>query len=56
MNIPSGLLAPGEITLTGTGTPGSQVAVVVDGKVVGTATVGADGTWNLPIQLIEAKD
>ena len=44
-------LSAGDVTLSGTGTPGSQVDVLVDGVSVGKATVGADGTWSLPTQL-----
>jgi protein involved in polysaccharide export with SLBB domain len=47
-----GKLKPGEqVELTGTGTPGSKVDVLVDGKSVGTATVGADGKWKFPFTL-----
>ena len=48
---PTGALTAGPITLTGTGTPGEQVEVLVNGQPVGTATVGADGTWSLPTTL-----
>lgn len=41
----------GEFTLTGVGTPGRQVAILVDGVQVGTAAVGDDGTWSLPVEL-----
>lgn len=33
----------------GTGEPGATVTVSVDGVVVGTAVVGADGTWTLDL-------
>lgn len=49
--LPEGALTGGELTLGGTGTPGSEVAVVVDGAVVGTAVVTDDGSWNFPITL-----
>ena len=49
--LPEGALTGGEISLGGTGTPGSEVAVVVDGAVVGTAVVADDGSWNFPITL-----
>jgi hypothetical protein len=52
---PSGPLAPGEVTLIGTGSAGSTVAVVIDGKVVGQTEVGSDGAWSLPVELTEAK-
>lgn len=35
----------GKLTLTGAGTPGSKVQIVIDGAVAGTADVGSDGTW-----------
>jgi large repetitive protein len=41
----------GPLNLTGTGTPGSTVQVVVDGKVVGTAPVGADGKWSFKLDV-----
>jgi uncharacterized surface protein with fasciclin (FAS1) repeats len=44
---PEGDLTAGEYTLTGSGTPGSTVEVVIDGQAVGTAEVGADGVWSL---------
>jgi hypothetical protein len=34
------------VTLSGTGTPGSQIEILDSDKVVGTAAVGADGTWS----------
>ncbi|MCL4295639.1 MAG: hypothetical protein KJ077_07920 [Anaerolineae bacterium] len=53
---PSGELTAGPVTLTGSGEPGSQVEVVVDGQVVGQATVGDDGTWSLDAELSPAGD
>jgi outer membrane biosynthesis protein TonB len=53
---PSGELTAGSVTLTGSGEPGSQVEVVVDGQVVGSATVGDDGTWSLAVELSPAGD
>src|SRR5690606_13607201 len=47
IELPSGALTAGELLLTGVGTPGREVAVLVDGVQVGTATVGDDGTWSL---------
>ncbi|MFE7226183.1 Ig-like domain-containing protein, partial [Nocardioides sp. NPDC057577] len=35
-------------TITGTGEPGATVEVSMDGTVIGTATVDADGGWTLP--------
>jgi hypothetical protein len=37
-------------TITGSGwCPGSEVTISVDGDVVGTATVGGDGTFSFPL-------
>lgn len=41
----------GPLTLTGAGTPGSRVQLVIDGRVAGEATVGADGKWSFPTEL-----
>jgi hypothetical protein len=51
LNMPTGALAPGAIPLSGTGTPNSQIEILVDGRSVGKASVGADGTWSLPATL-----
>jgi len=48
---PGDILNSGDVTLNGTGAPGIKVQIVVDGKVVGTADVGADGTWSFPVKL-----
>ncbi len=50
------LLAGDEVELGGVGEPGSEVAIVADGEVVGTATVGEDGTWSFPWPSGEAGD
>ncbi|MBK7154549.1 MAG: hypothetical protein IPH72_22665 [Sandaracinaceae bacterium] len=34
-------------TITGTGEPGAEVVVTIDGSPVGTVIVGQDGTWTL---------
>jgi cysteine-rich repeat protein len=36
------------MTISGTGEPGAEVTVVIDGMVIGTVTVAQDGTWSLP--------
>lgn len=36
-------------TMKGTGTPGSTIEILDSDKVIGTVTVGADGTWSFPI-------
>jgi large repetitive protein len=40
-----GAVTTGTPVITGTGEPGSTVTISIDGMVVGTATVGADGMW-----------
>jgi flagellar motor switch/type III secretory pathway protein FliN len=56
LNLPAGEFEPGEVELTGTGEPGSEVEIVVDGDVIGTTTVGSDGAWSLLADLPEAGD
>lgn len=51
LNLPTGDLLGGALNLSGSGTPGSEVGVLVDGDLVGTATVGDDGTWALDTEL-----
>jgi hypothetical protein len=34
------------VTIAGTGAPGSQIEILDSDKVIGTAVVGADGTWS----------
>lgn len=41
-------------TIRGTGEPGTTVDVFIDGAPVGTATVGPDGTWSLPLSPAQA--
>jgi MYXO-CTERM domain-containing protein len=36
-------------TITGTSEPGAEVAVYVDGMLIGTATTNGDGLWSLPV-------
>jgi hypothetical protein len=50
-NLPDADLAGGDVTLSGTGTPGSEIEIVVNGEVVGTAVVADDGTWSFPTTL-----
>ncbi|MBN1921827.1 MAG: LysM peptidoglycan-binding domain-containing protein, partial [Anaerolineae bacterium] len=45
LTLPEKLEAGKSVKLSGTGTPGTEVEIVEDGKVIGKATVGADGTW-----------
>ena len=51
LNLPEDGLLAGPVSLSGTGTPGSEVGIVVDDEVVGTATVGDDGTWTFDAEL-----
>lgn len=39
----------GRATVSGTGEPGTQVEVYVDGELVATVTVGEDGTWSTEV-------
>jgi hypothetical protein len=45
LTLPEKLEAGKSVKLSGTGTPGAEIEIVEDGKVIGKATVGADGTW-----------
>jgi LysM repeat protein len=56
LKLPAGEVPPGDIDLSGTGEPGVEVEVLVEGQVVGKTTVGSDGNWGLTIQLDEAGD
>jgi hypothetical protein len=58
LNIPSieGGLTTGDIALSGTGQPGSQIEIVVDDQAVDTVTVGADGNWSYVARFDPAGD
>ncbi len=43
----------GDVTVSGTGEPGSTVEVLVDGEPVGTTQVAADGTWSLAVPIAD---
>lgn len=45
-----------EVEFSGTGTPGSEVEIVANGEVIGTATVDAEGNWTFPFSFAEAGD
>ena len=47
--VSSDKLAAGPVTFKGTGTPGSQVEILVDDKAVGKAVVGSDGAWSFQV-------
>ena len=51
IDLPTAALTAGAVTLTGIGTPGSEVDVMVDGVSIGRTTVAADGTWSLDTEL-----
>ncbi len=57
LSLPSfGALSGGATALNGTGEPGTEVEIVVDGKVVGTAPVDADGNWTFDLPLADPGD
>ncbi len=47
---PGAKLTESPKAISGTGIPGAEVTVVLDGETLGTATVGQDGTWTLPVK------
>ncbi len=51
LNSPDGDLSSGDVTLSGTGEPGTEIAILVDGEQVGTTTVGSDGRWSFDTAL-----
>jgi hypothetical protein len=51
-----GALEAGDSVLTGTGEPGSDVQILIDGEVVDVAEVDDDGTWSLDISLVMPGD
>ena len=44
-------LYAGSVELSGSGEPGHQVAIFVDGEEAGTVDVTEDGNWNLPLDV-----
>jgi nucleoid-associated protein YgaU len=56
LNLPTNAVTVGQVELTGTGEPGREVEVVVDGQVVGKTTVDSEGKWSLLVELPEAKE
>ena len=50
-DLPTADLDGGDVTLTGTGAPGSEIDIALNGEVVGTAAVADDGTWSFPATL-----
>ncbi len=56
LTVPAEALPAGEVELSGSGEPGSEVAIVIDGQVVGQTTVGSDGTWKFTTNLPAAGD
>ncbi len=53
LSILDGEIAGGEIALTGTGEPGSQLQIVVDGQPAETIEVDEDGRWAVTTALAE---
>jgi hypothetical protein len=51
-----GALKAGDSVLTGTGEPGSDVQVLIDGEVVDVTEVDDGGTWSLDMSLVEPGD
>jgi hypothetical protein len=51
-----GALAAGDSVLTGTGEPGSEVQIVIDGEVVDVTEVDDDGAWSLDLSLVMPGD
>ncbi|MFN2138297.1 MAG: YbaY family lipoprotein [Candidatus Promineifilaceae bacterium] len=49
--VPNSQLEAGEITFSGTGSPGSTVAIVSGAEQYATAPVGDDGAWSVPVML-----
>ncbi|MCB0209465.1 MAG: hypothetical protein KDJ52_09050, partial [Anaerolineae bacterium] len=49
-------LTSGELTLSGTGQPGSIIEIMLDGKVIGTAAVDENGFWAWAGTIDEAGD
>ena len=45
-----------DLSLSGAGEPGSELDIVVNGQVIGTTTVGADGTWRFSLSINEPDD
>ena len=44
------------MNLTGTGEPGAEVQIVVDGEPVGKVTVDSEGKWSFPFELPDPGD
>lgn len=55
-DVPVAELTTGELTLTGTGEPGSEVQIVLDDEIIGTATVDENGFWSWSGIIDEAGD
>jgi large repetitive protein len=49
--LPAGGFSAGSFTLSGMGEPNSEVDVLVDGNVAGTASVDASGSWSFDLDL-----
>jgi hypothetical protein len=51
-----GALEAGEPVLTGTGEPGSEVQILIDGEVADVTEVDDDGIWSLDLSLLMPGD
>ena len=49
--VPSGVLTPEGLTLSGVAGPGAQVQVLANGQSLGLASAGVDGLWSLTTTL-----
>jgi hypothetical protein len=58
LNLPEGGvgLAAGVMALSGSGEPGTEVQVLVDGQIVGVTEVGSEGSWSLETTVVEVGD
>lgn len=51
IDLPTGALTAGGVTLSGTAAPGSQIAILANDQPVGMATTGVDGSWAARVDL-----
>ncbi len=51
IDLPTGALTVGGVTLSGTAAPGSQIAILANDQPVGMATAGVDGSWAARVDL-----
>jgi uncharacterized surface protein with fasciclin (FAS1) repeats len=51
VNAPTGAQPSGNVTLTGSAEPGTQINILVNGQPAGAATAGVDGSWSVTMEL-----